>query len=281
MIREPDELRRLCDEHRRAGRRIGFVPTMGYLHEGHLSLMRRAREAAEVVVVSIFVNPTQFGPSEDLSRYPRDLEGDLAKCASIPVDLVYAPEPASVYPPGFQTVVEVEGLSRGLCGERRPGHFRGVATVVTKLLCLVGPCTAVFGEKDFQQLLVIRQLARDLELPVTVVGAPIVREPDGLALSSRNAYLSPAERASAPCLHRALEEVARAAAAAGRLPASAALAAVERELAGQGVATRIDYVEARDARTLAPRAELLPDGQTLVALAVFFGKTRLIDNLVF
>lgn len=280
LIREPAELRRACDEHRRAGRRIGFVPTMGYLHEGHLSLMRRAREVAEVVVVSIFVNPTQFGPSEDLSRYPRDLDGDLGKCASIPVDLVYAPEPDRVYPEGFQTFVEVEGLSRGLCGDRRPGHFRGVATVVTKLFCLVGPCTAVFGEKDFQQLQVIRQLARDLDLPVEVVGSPIVREPDGLALSSRNAYLSAEERAAAPCLHRALAEIAGVATAAGRLPADEAVAIVARAVAAQPVTTRVDYVQVRDAETLAPRDAVVPDGRSLVALAVFFGRTRLIDNLV-
>jgi pantoate--beta-alanine ligase len=277
-IREPDELRRVCDEQRRAGQRIGFVPTMGFLHEGHLSLMRRAREVAEIVVVSIFVNPTQFGPAEDLSRYPRDLDGDLAKCATIPVDLVYAPEPAQVYPPGFQTFVEVEGLSLGLCGERRPGHFRGVATVVTKLLCRVGPCVAIFGEKDYQQLQVIRQLARDLELPVEIVGSPTVREPDGLAMSSRNAYLTPAERASAPCLQRALSALAGRVAAEGRLPAEQAIALV-REIVLREPGARIDYVEVRDADTLEPKPTL-GAGRTLIALAVFFGKTRLIDNRV-
>jgi pantoate--beta-alanine ligase len=187
---------------RRAGRRLALVPTMGYLHAGHVSLMVEARARADLVAVSIFVNPSQFGPSEDLARYPRDLPGDLARCAAAGVDVVFHPEASEIYPPGHQTFVEVTELSRGLCGDRRPGHFRGVATVVTQLFALLRPHVAIFGEKDYQQLQVIRRLAHDLHLGVEVVGMPIVREPDGLAMSSRNAYLSAAERSRALALLR-------------------------------------------------------------------------------
>jgi pantoate--beta-alanine ligase len=287
-LRDPQELRRLCDARRATGQRVGLVPTMGFLHQGHLSLMKRARELADFVVVSIFVNPTQFGPGEDLDRYPQDLPGDLAKCRAAGVDLVFAPERDALYPDGYQTFVEVGALGRGLCGERRPGHFRGVATVVTKLFNLVGPCVAVFGEKDYQQLQVIRRLARDLELPVEVFGAPTVREPDGLAMSSRNSYLTPAERASATCLQRALEAVRVAVRARGRMAASEALA-IARGVIEAEPGARVDYVELRDAETLEPRpsvgaggmaVEAVPQGRTLLALAVYFGKTRLIDNTV-
>jgi pantoate--beta-alanine ligase len=278
QIEEPARLRAECDHQRQQGRRVGFVPTMGYLHEGHLSLMRRAGELADVIVVSIFVNPTQFGPSEDLARYPRDLAGDLAKCRSVGVDLLFLPEAAQIYPAGYQTFVEVERLSQGLCGVRRPGHFRGVATVVTKLLNIVGPCVAVFGEKDYQQLQVIRRVVRDLDLPVEVTSGPIVREPDGLAMSSRNAYLQPEERRAATCLYRALQEVAAQARAAGSLTSSSAVS-LARGIIEAEPSARIDYVEARDAVTL-EETPYVGGGSAVLALAVFFGKTRLIDNLV-
>ena len=277
LLADPAAVRAECDRQRAAGRRVGLVPTMGFLHEGHLSLVRRARELADYVVVSIFVNPTQFGPSEDLARYPRDMDGDLAKCQDVGVDLVFAPETTQIYPPGYQTFVEVERLSQGLCGARRPGHFRGVATVVTKLFNIVGPCVAVFGEKDFQQLQVIRRMALDLSQPVEVVGSPIVREPDGLAMSSRNVYLQPAQRRQATCLSRALQAVAERARSGG-------LAAVEAVALARGIVeaepeARIDYLEVHDAESLG-ETDRVGDGQAVIALAVFFGKTRLIDNRV-
>lgn len=278
QLSDPALLRHLCDAHRLSGGSVALVPTMGYLHEGHLSLIRRAGELADLTVVSIFVNPTQFGPNEDLSRYPRDLDGDLAKCRAAGVGLVFTPSVEDMYPPGHQTVVEVQRLSQGLCGDRRPGHFRGVATVVAKLFNMVGPCRAVFGEKDYQQLQVIRQMVRDLDFPVEVVGVPIVREPDGLAMSSRNVYLQPAERAAATCLHGALQRVRTAVEARGSLPAHEALA-LAREVLEAAPGARIDYLEARDAATLEP-AQAVGRGQTVVAMAVFFGKTRLIDNAV-
>jgi pantoate--beta-alanine ligase len=278
QLSDPALLRRLCDAHRQQGGSVALVPTMGYLHEGHLSLIRRAGELGDLVVVSIFVNPTQFGPTEDLSRYPRDLDGDLAKCRAAGVGLVFTPSVDDMYPPGHQTVVEVQRLSQGLCGDRRPGHFRGVATVVAKLFNMVGPCRAVFGEKDYQQLQVIRQMVRDLDFPVEVVGSPIVREPDGLAMSSRNVYLQPAERAAATCLHAALQRVRAAVEARGSVPADEALA-LARDVLQAAAGARIDYLEARDALTLEP-AQSVGCGKTVVAMAVFFGKTRLIDNAV-
>ena len=204
VCRTVAELRSELDPARKGGKSIGLVPTMGFLHAGHLALIQRARTENQVVVVSIFVNPTQFGPQEDLDRYPRDLPRDLGLCDEAGVDLVFSPESAEMYPEGFQTYVEVEGLSQGLCGARRPGHFRGVATVVTKLFAIVQPDRAYFGEKDAQQLRVIRRMVRDLNLPLAVVPVPTVREPDGLALSSRNVYLNPEERRAALVLHRSL-----------------------------------------------------------------------------
>jgi pantoate--beta-alanine ligase len=260
---------------RRSGRRLALVPTMGYLHEGHVSLMREGRRRADVVASSIFVNPTQFGPNEDLSRYPRDLEGDLAKCASAGVEAVFAPMPAEVYPPGFQTYVDVEQVSQGLCGARRPGHFRGVATVVTKLLCLFRPHVALFGEKDYQQLQVIRALERDLHLGVEIVGMPTLREADGLAMSSRNAYLSPEERQRALCLSRGLA-AAQALVRSGEREAGAVVAAVRRELEAAGL--REDYVELVDASTLVPLQSLAPGQVARLLVAAFVGNTRLIDN---
>ncbi len=248
---------------------------MGFLHEGHLSLMREGRRRADRVSVSIFVNPLQFGPREDLARYPRDLEGDLAKCGSVDVDLVFTPDPIEVYPPGFQTSVDVAQLSQGLCGASRPGHFRGVATVVTKLLALSLPDVAVFGRKDYQQLKIIERLTRDLDLPTEIVGAPIVREPDGLAMSSRNAYLSPDERRRALSLQEGLQ-TARTRFADGSRGAASLRAAVLDRLEKAGA--RPDYVELRDAETL-ETLDLAAEGSMLF-VAAFLGKTRLIDNAV-
>jgi pantoate--beta-alanine ligase len=280
LIRDPVEWQRRCAAARDGGTRIALVPTMGYLHEGHLSLLREARRRADaggrrgLSLATIFVNPAQFGPTEDLARYPRDLEGDLARCAGAGVDWVLAPEaPEAVYPPGFQTWVEVGEVSQGLCGERRPGHFRGVATVVAKLFHLARPHVALFGEKDWQQLQVIRAMVRDLDFGLEVVGMPIVREADGLAMSSRNAYLSPEERERALALSRGLEE-ARARAAAGERDAAALASAVEARVAAAGA--RVDYVAVVHPESLRPVTHAGPGSRVLVA--AFVGRTRLIDN---
>src|SRR3954468_23647728 len=218
-------MRARSESWRAAGKRIAFVPTMGYLHAGHVSLLDEGRRRGDRLVLSIFVNPTQFGPSEDLARYPRDLPGDLAKAAGAGTDVAYVPEARDVYPPGYQTYVEVRELEKGLCGDLRPGHFVGVATVVCKLFNVVRPHVALFGEKDYQQLAVIRRMARDLDMGVEVAGLPIVREPDGLAMSSRNAYLSPEERQRALALSRGLF-AARARVEAGERDGAAVVAAV-------------------------------------------------------
>ncbi len=278
LIRDPTLWQARCLEARQSGRRLALVPTMGFLHEGHLSLMREARARAGpdgLALASIFVNPAQFGPNEDLGRYPRDLAGDLAKCAEVGIDRVLAPErPDQLYPPGFQTWVEVTEVSRGLCGASRPGHFRGVATVVAKLFNLTRPDLAFFGEKDWQQLQVVKALARDLDLGVEVVGMPIVREPDGLALSSRNAYLSTLERTRALSLSRALFE-ARDRAARGERDAAALLAGARRRVEEAGL--RLDYVAVVHPGTLEAVARAVPGSRMLVA--AFAGATRLIDNL--
>lgn len=276
MLSTPTEARAACDAARARGQRVGFVPTMGALHDGHLALVREARRRADFVVVSIFVNPTQFGPNEDFARYPRDLEGDRRKLEG--ADGVFAPEASAMYPLGEQTRVRVSGLTEHLCGPHRPGHFEGVTTVVTKLFAIVGPCVAVFGKKDYQQLAVLRRMATDLFLPVEVVGHPIVREPDGLAMSSRNAYLSADERARALSLSRGLAEAADAFARgerrAGTLRAFA-LRAVEP------AATSVDYVTVADADALVPFADDARVGdRALLAVACRVGATRLIDNVV-
>jgi pantoate--beta-alanine ligase len=249
---------------------------MGALHEGHLSLVREARRRAPFVVVSIFVNPTQFGPAEDLARYPRDLEGDLRKLSRVAPDVVFAPPADEMYPPGDATRVRVGVLAEPLCGVFRPGHFEGVATVVAKLFGAVGACAAVFGRKDYQQWLIVRRLALDLLLPVEVIGVRTVREPDGLAMSSRNAYLSPDERRRALAIARGLDAAVRAHAEgerdARRLEA-AARAPVET------MATSIDYVELRDADTLAAIEARAPE-RAVLAVACRVGTTRLIDNVV-
>jgi pantoate--beta-alanine ligase len=264
------------ESRRAAGRRIALVPTMGFLHEGHLSLIRWAGEQADDVVVSIFVNPTQFGPSEDFEAYPRDMERDLALCAGAGADVVFAPGVEDMYPAGFQTVISVTELSRPLCGATRPGHFDGVATVVTKLFTIVRPHLGVFGEKDYQQLQVIKRFAADLNLGVEVVGRPTVREADGLAMSSRNKYLTPEQRPAALTLSRALA-LAEDLVARGERESGSILA----ELRGMIEAvpgTEIDYLELRHPETLAPAGRV--DGRTLLALAVKVGKARLIDNRV-
>jgi len=277
LIRDPREWQRRCREARQAGRHIALVPTMGYLHDGHLSLMREARRRAGpdgLSLASIFVNPTQFGPKEDLSRYPRDLSGDLAKCGEVGVDRVLAPEASAVYHPLHESWVEVASVSQGLCGASRPGHFRGVATVVMKLLHLSHPDVALFGEKDWQQLQVIRAMARDLDLEVEIAGMPIVREADGLALSSRNAYLSADDRVRALSLSGALREAGERVRGGERRSAELR-AGAQGTLARAGV--RVDYVEIVHPETLRPVAEAVPGSRMLVAALV--GGTRLIDNL--
>ncbi|HEX3270673.1 MAG TPA: pantoate--beta-alanine ligase, partial [Ktedonobacterales bacterium] len=253
---------------------VGFVPTMGYLHAGHLSLARAARAECATVVASIFVNPTQFGPSEDLSRYPRDLPGDLDLLASAGVDLVFAPSTAEIYPAGFVTHVEPGGVvTERLEAASRPGHFRGVATVVTKLFGVVAPDVAYFGQKDAQQAVVVRRLVRDLDIPVEIVVAPTVREPDGLALSSRNAYLGTADRERAVALHRGLE-AARAAVEAGEHDASAVLASARAAM--EPFAVEPEYLALVDPETLEPLERV--DREALVAVAARVGPARLIDN---
>jgi pantoate--beta-alanine ligase len=268
-------VRRAVADARRRGLTVGLVPTMGALHEGHASLLRAARAEAGYVVVSIFVNPTQFGPAEDLARYPRTPEHDLEVCAREGADLIFAPEPAVMYPPGFRTYVEVHGLQDVLCGASRPGHFRGVATVVLKLFNVVQPDVAFFGEKDAQQLQIIRHMVHDLGVPVALRGCAIVREADGLALSSRNAYLNPEQRRHAIVLHQALEE-ARARIEAGERDAAAVQGALAARLASVPGAV-VDYAAVVDHDSLQPLTHLR--GRVLIAVAVKFGGTRLIDNL--
>jgi len=259
---------------KRRGRRIVFVPTMGFLHEGHASLLREGRRRGDVLVLSIFVNPIQFGPGEDLERYPRNLDGDCGIARACGVDIVFTPTPTEMYPPGFQTSIRVRDLALPLCGASRPGHFDGVATVVAKLFNIVQPDLALFGNKDFQQLAIIRRMTSDLSLPVEIVGMPIVREPDGLAMSSRNAYLTVEQRRSALCLSRAIHTV-RERYAAGEQDADALLHAA-RELILAEPAASIDYLELRDATTLEPLTTA--HDATLLAMAVRIGTTRLIDN---
>jgi len=257
---------------------VGFVPTMGYLHRGHLSLVEAARAANERVVVSIYVNPKQFGPGEDYATYPRDLQRDAALLEEAGVDVLFAPTDEEMYPPGFATTIRVEGtLTAGLCGASRPGHFAGVATVVTKLFNIVRPTRAYFGEKDAQQLAVVRRMVADENLDVEIVGCPIVREPDGLAMSSRNVYLSPSERIAALSLVQALD-FAEALIRQGERDAVSLRQRLLQRFE-QVPPARVDYVEFVDAETMAPVARIR--GRTLLALAVYIGRTRLIDNRLF
>ena len=256
--------------------RVGLVPTMGYLHEGHLSLVRRAREECDQVIVSIFVNPTQFGPQEDLSRYPRDLDRDLSLLEPLGVDLVWMPTAEMMYSPGYQTWVEVGEVTRPLEGAMRPGHFRGVTTVVAKLFNAVQPDRAYFGQKDAQQAAVIRQMTRDLSYPIEIVVCPIVREPDGLAMSSRNVYLNPEQRKAATVLYRSLH-AAKEAYDHGERDAEKLRGMVKEVLASEPLA-QVQYVSCADYKTLEELETVT--GKALLSMAVFVGKTRLIDNII-
>jgi pantoate--beta-alanine ligase len=276
LIEDPRVMQARARAAKAAGQRIAFVPTMGYLHEGHVSLLRRGRALGELLVLSIFVNPMQFGPREDLSRYPRDLAGDLAKAGSAGCDVAFLPAPQAMYPAGFQTRVQVTEVEQGLCGGARPGHFVGVATVVLKLINLVQPDVMLLGEKDYQQLQVIRRMARDLDLPVEILGCPLIRDSDGVALSSRNVYLSPAEREEARALSRALFAAQRQWQAGERR--REALLSTAQEVLAQAPGVRFQYLELRDADTLEPVPEVLERAAVLL-VAGHVGTTRLIDNV--
>jgi pantoate--beta-alanine ligase len=276
IIRDPKAMRARVEDLRRDGRRIAVVPTMGALHEGHLTLLRAARERADIVILTIFVNPTQFGPNEDLSRYPRDEAGDIAKAKTCGIDLAFCPEASAMYPSGAQTFVEVRELQKPLCGASRPGHFAGVATIVSKLFHITNPHLAVFGEKDYQQLAIIRRMVRDLDFGIEIVGVPIVREADGLALSSRNAYLSAEQRQAALALSKGLA-AAEAAFKAGERDAGKLVAAARAQLDAEKL-VRIDYLELRDADELSDITRV--EKRAVIAVAAFVGTTRLIDNRV-
>ncbi|MHB8841486.1 MAG: pantoate--beta-alanine ligase [Candidatus Aquicultor sp.] len=274
-IRTIRELRSALKEERARGKKIGFVPTMGYLHEGHLTLMREAKRLADVVVVSIFVNPTQFGPNEDLDKYPRDIEGDRGKAARAGVDFLFVPETQEMYPEGYSTSVEVVGnMTHVLCGRSRPGHFKGVATVVSKLLNIVEPDIALFGTKDWQQLAVIKRMVCDLNMDIEIVGVPTVREDDGLALSSRNTYLSLEERKAALALSRALR-LAQDMVHRGKTNAREIAAELKETIENERL-IELEYLEICDPESLSPVERI--EGDTLIAIAARVGKTRLIDN---
>ena len=277
VVRDIEGMRDLVERTRAAGRLVGLVPTMGFFHEGHLELMRRARTECGVVVVTLFVNPTQFGPSEDYDAYPRDFERDSALAEAVGVDYLFSLEAEEMYPEGFQTTVSVKELSEVMCGEDRPGHFDGVATVVAKLFNIIPAHRAYFGQKDAQQLLVIRMMARDLNFPIEIIAVPTVREEDGLAMSSRNSYLSPEERLAATVLYRSLE------AAASLIESGENRAGVIREEMEQVISTEplvnLEYVTICDNIYLQPLSEL--SGEVLLALAARVGRARLIDNIVF
>ena len=276
LVHSVAEMHRLSRAARSRGKRLGFVPTLGALHEGHLSLVRAARKKSDLVAASIFVNPTQFGPHEDFAKYPRTLENDCALLEREGVELVFAPPVEEMYPQGVVTWVVVECLSDRLCGKSRPGHFRGVSTVVAKLFHIVEPNVAFFGQKDAAQVAIIQRMVRDLNMPVAIEVCPIVRESDGLAISSRNAYLNPEERKSALVLHRSLTRVQKLF-AGGETDSAKLAAAAKLEFAAEP-AVRLDYVEVVDPETLEPEAKVTK--RTLVAVAAFVGQTRMIDNIV-
>jgi pantoate--beta-alanine ligase len=270
------EVKECVKAWKKEGKTIGLVPTMGYLHEGHASLIKKAREENDIVIVSDFVNPIQFGPKEDLATYPRDFEADCALCESIGADLIFHPEPEEMYAPDFCTHVGVATLSEHLCGARRPVHFNGVCTVVTKLFMISQADRAYFGQKDAQQLAIVRRMVRDLNYNIEIIGCPIVREEDGLAKSSRNTYLNPMERKAAVVLHQALTE-ADAKIRAGETDAAEVRRIISNIIEDEPLA-RIDYVEVVDWNELQPIEKI--DGPVLVAIAVFIGKVRLIDNFI-
>jgi len=276
IIEGVTEMQQQADAWRRENRRIALVPTMGYFHEGHLTLMRAVRNHGDVLVISIFVNPAQFGPKEDLDRYPRDLERDLRLARELGVDVAFVPRTQEIYPDGYQTFVEVKEITQVLCGKSRPVFFRGVATVVAKLFNIVKPHAAIFGEKDFQQLMTIRRMVADLNMDVEILGHPTVREADGLAMSSRNAYLSLDQRVAARRLSQSLKE-AQVLVDRGERRADAIMNRV-REVLAEGDDVRIDYAELRDPQTFEEVSQV--SAPTLLALAVFVGMARLIDNCV-
>ncbi len=272
-------MQEMAIREKRAGRTMGFVPTMGALHDGHLSLVKTARSENDLVAVSLFVNPTQFSAGEDFDRYPRAVSEDLEKLSSSGLaDFVFLPETQNIYPPDFSTRVEVEGLSERMCGAFRPGHFQGVATIVLKLLNIIQPARAYFGQKDYQQSVIIEKMVKDLNLPLEVAVCPTVREADGLAMSSRNAYLSPGERNAAPALYRALQAGA-AALAEGRRDAGGLRALMEGVLRAEPLFSAVDYISAFDAGTL-EELENIDKNTVLLAGAARIGTTRLIDNLL-
>jgi pantoate--beta-alanine ligase len=277
IIDTPAEMQRWSEGMRQRGETIAFVPTMGFLHEGHLILMREGRKRASVLVSSLFVNPTQFGPSEDFSRYPRNFERDCELMRAVPVDALFAPASDAMYPAGSQTWVEATEVTKGLCADHRPGHFRGVTTVCAKLFNIVKPHVALFGEKDFQQLRAIQRMVRDLNFDLEIVPVATVREKDGLAMSSRNAYLTPEQREQALALSRALKAAGTCLRAGATRPAD--LASAAREVLENTAGVKIEYVEAVDAETLAPIVTI--DRPVVVAIAAQVGATRLIDNMVF
>jgi pantoate--beta-alanine ligase len=277
IIASPIEMQRYAEDARREGATIAFVPTMGFLHEGHLTLMREGRARASILASSLFVNPTQFGPNEDFSRYPRNFARDCELMETVPVDVLFAPEPGAMYPAGSQSWVEATEVTKGLCGDHRPGHFRGVTTVVAKLFNIVKPHYALFGEKDFQQLRAIQRMVVDLNFDLEIVPVATVRERDGLAMSSRNAYLSPEERQRALAISRALKAARQCFDEGARNTAQLACAA--RYVLERTPGLEIEYVEAVDAETLAPLKAL--DRAVVVAIAARVGATRLIDNMTF
>ncbi len=275
VIREIAAMKAVSEEFRKRGARIGFVPTMGYLHEGHMRLVRESRSKTDVTVVSIFVNPIQFGPREDFKAYPRDEAGDLARLEKEGVEVVFYPNAAEMYPPGYKTYIEVHDLQDRLCGRSRPGHFRGVCTVVLKLFNIVRPDVAFFGWKDAQQVIVLKKMAEDLNLDVCVEGLPLVRDGDGVALSSRNSYLATEERKAARALSESIEEARKKIEAGERTPAAVA-EGIRARLTKEPLC-RIDYIEIVDLKSLEPVRRV--GNGILVALAVFIGRTRLIDNI--